>query len=84
MLTEENSRLRSWLEEAQFELRKLKRTLAEDSVSPQPGDPSEAVVRAALESVFDAVEQAERDLTGLGFLRASIASARAVTQDGFA
>ena len=82
MLREENSRLRIQLKEAQTELRKFKRTSADDLESNQPDNQAEAVEDAATETVLETVERAGRDLTGLRFLETSIASARAVTRGG--
>lgn len=70
------------MKEAQTELRKFKRTSADDLESNQPDNQAEAVEDAATETVLETVERAGRDLTGLRFLETSIASARAVTRGG--
>ena len=82
MLTEENSHLRSRLEEAQAEVRKRKSSLVGYTAPAQPDSQPDAVADAAPESVLEAVERAKRELTGLRFLETSIAAARAVTMGG--
>ena len=82
ILREENSRLRSQLEEAQTELREFSRTSADDIESNQPDKEEKTVEDVATETVIETVERANRDLTGLRFLETSIASAREVTRGG--
>ena len=81
ILMEENSRLRSQLEEAQAELGKFQRTTTVDYVTAEPASPVETA-DAPPGSVLEVVERAGRELAGLRFLETSIVSARAVTKGG--